>query len=66
MIYSPSLDAGVADGFYDLIDGLVGDIFKQTSKIGRLAKHSGQETYQVRRELIHRPPIYRHQCQQKY
>ena len=45
MVFNPSLD-GVADGFYDLIDGLVGDIYKQSSKINRLAAHSGQEHYQ--------------------
>jgi len=38
---------GVADGFYDMIDGLIGDIFRQSSKINRLAKHSSQEHYQV-------------------
>jgi len=47
MIFNPSLDAGVADGFFDLIDGLVGDIYKQAAKIKRLAGHSGQEHYQV-------------------
>ena len=47
MVFNPSLDYGVADGFYDLIDGLVGDIYKQASKISRLAAHSGQEHYQV-------------------
>ena len=47
MLFNPSLDYGVADGFYDLIDGLVGDIYKQASKINRLAAHSGQEHYQV-------------------
>ncbi len=46
MIFNPSLDYGVADGFYDLIDGLVGDIYKQSSKVRRLAAHSGQEHYQ--------------------
>ena len=49
MIFNPSLDHGVADGFYDLIDGLVGDIYKQASKINRLAVHCGQEHYQVRK-----------------
>ena len=48
MLFRPSLDAGVPDGFYDLIDGLVGDVYKQASKIQRLAAHSGQEHYQVR------------------
>lgn len=47
MVFTPSLDFGVADGFYDLIDGLIGDIYKQASKIKRLAAHSGQEHYQV-------------------
>lgn len=47
MVFNPSLDYGVADGFYDLIDGLVGDIYKQASKVSRLAAHSGQEHYQV-------------------
>ena len=47
MVFRPSLDVGVADGFYDLIDGLVGDVYKQASKISRLAVHSGQEHYQV-------------------
>lgn len=47
MIFIPSLDIGIADGFYDLVDGLVGDIYKQASGIERLAKHSGQPHYQV-------------------
>lgn len=47
VLFSPSLDYGVADGFYDLIDGLVGDIYKQASQVNRLASHSGQEHYQV-------------------
>ena len=49
MIFLPSLEFGVADGFYDLIDGLVGDMYKQTSKVKRLAGHIGQEHYQVKR-----------------
>ena len=47
MLFMPSLDYGIADGFYDMIDGLLGDIYKQASKITRLATHSGQEHYQV-------------------
>lgn len=46
MVFQPSLEYGVADGFYDLVDGLVGDIYKQASLITRLAKHSGQDHYQ--------------------
>jgi len=37
----------VADGFYDMIDGLIGDIFRQSSKISRLAQQCNQEQYQV-------------------
>ena len=51
MVFKPSLDFGVADGFYDIVDGLLGDIYKQASLISRLAKHSGQENYQVGRML---------------
>ena len=48
MIFTPNLDQGAADGFYDLIDSLTGDIYKQSAKINRLAKHNGQEHYQVK------------------
>lgn len=47
MVFTPNLDPGAADGFYDLIDSLVGDVYKQSAKIPRLAKHCGQEHYQV-------------------
>ena len=47
MVFKPSLDYGVADGFFDLVDSLVGDIYKQASKIPRLAVHIDQENYQV-------------------
>ncbi|XP_067673689.1 dynein beta chain, ciliary-like [Haliotis asinina] len=46
MVFLPSLDYGIADGFYDLVDGLVGDIYKQCTLIPRLAAHSGVEHYQ--------------------
>ncbi|BFZ02963.1 hypothetical protein BsWGS_06002 [Bradybaena similaris] len=46
MIFVPSLDFGMADGFYDEVDGLVGDVYKQASLIPRLAEHSGQQHYQ--------------------
>lgn len=47
MNFIPSLDSGVPDGFYDLIDSLLGDIYKQACMIQRLAAHSGQDHYQV-------------------
>ena len=46
MLFVPSLDDTAADGFYDLVDGLMADTYKQASKIKRLAAHSGQENYQ--------------------
>jgi hypothetical protein len=52
LVFTPSLDFGVADGFYDIIDGLAGEIFKQSSKIRRIAKHSNQEHYQVFLRII--------------
>ena len=45
MVFLPSLEFGVPDGFYDLVDGLVGDIYKQAALIKRLAAHSGQVSH---------------------
>lgn len=52
MIYIPSLELGSAGGFYDLVDSLLGDIFKQSALIPRLAVHSGQKNYQPDMEEI--------------
>lgn len=46
MIFHPSLDFGIADGYYDLVDGLIGDVYKQASLIPRLAGHTGVPHYQ--------------------
>ena len=47
MVFVPSLDYGVADGFYDLVEMLVSDIYKMASLVKRLAEHNGMEHYQV-------------------
>ena len=47
MLYVPSLDFGVMDGFYDLLEVLVSDIYKMGSLVKRLAEHSGVHHYQV-------------------
>jgi len=47
IVYVPSLEYGVADGFSDIVDSIMGDVYKQASMIKRLATHSGQEHYQV-------------------
>ena len=46
MIFHPSLDYGIADGYYDLVDGLIGDVYKQGSLIPRLAAHNDAPHYQ--------------------
>ena len=48
MVFVPSLDFGVSDGFYDLVEMLVSDIYKMASLVKRLAEHNGMEHYQVR------------------
>ncbi len=47
MAFVPSMHFGDTDGFYDLLDELIGSIYKQGSLIPRLAKHLGVENYQV-------------------
>ncbi|XP_077979817.1 dynein beta chain, ciliary-like [Glandiceps talaboti] len=46
MVFVPSLDFGVSDGFYDLVEMLVSDIYKMSSLVPRLAEHSGMDHYQ--------------------
>ena len=45
MLFHPSLDYGVADGYYDMVEALVGDVYKQGSLIPRLAAHTGVADY---------------------
>jgi hypothetical protein len=47
MTFVPSMHFGDADGFYDLLDELIGSIYKQGLLIPRLAKNLGVENYQV-------------------
>ncbi len=49
MVFVPSMNyGGDSDGFYELIEGLVGNIYTQASLIPRIASHIGQEHYQVK------------------
>ena len=48
MIFTPSMNYGDSDGFYEAIEGLLNSIYKQGSLIPRIAKHSDQENYQVK------------------
>ncbi|XP_071797739.1 dynein beta chain, ciliary isoform X1 [Asterias amurensis] len=47
MVFMPSLDYGIADGFYDLVEMLISDIYKMASLVKRLAEHNGSEHYQT-------------------
>ncbi|XP_072167681.1 dynein beta chain, ciliary [Diadema setosum] len=46
MMFNPSLDYGVADGFYDLVEMLISDTYKMASLVKRLAEHNGMDHYQ--------------------
>lgn len=47
MVFVPSLDYNVPAGLYDLIDGIITDIYQQSSLVQRLAAHNGHGQYQV-------------------
>ncbi|XP_071813348.1 dynein beta chain, ciliary-like isoform X2 [Apostichopus japonicus] len=47
MVFNPSLDYGASDGFYDLVEMLVSDIYKMASLVKRLAQHNEVEHYQA-------------------
>nr|XP_019948992.1 PREDICTED: dynein heavy chain 11, axonemal [Paralichthys olivaceus] len=46
LVFLPSLERDAGDGLYELIEGLVGDIFKTSVNINRVAAHLSTETYQ--------------------
>ena len=48
MVFIPSLDFGISDGFYELVEGIVNDVYKMASLVKRLAEHNGSEHYQVK------------------
>lgn len=47
IVFKPSLDKDAADGFYDLVEGLVSDIYKMSAQIKRVADHLHMDNYQV-------------------
>lgn len=47
LFFVPSLDRDAGDGLYEMIEGLVGDIFKTSVNINRVAAHLSMESYQV-------------------
>ncbi|KAM9308794.1 LOW QUALITY PROTEIN: dynein axonemal heavy chain 11 [Gastrophryne carolinensis] len=46
IIFQPSMQKEDGDGLYDLMEELLGDIFKLSGQVKRIAKHFGAENYQ--------------------
>lgn len=47
MAFSPSLELGGGDGFFELVESLVNDVFRISSLVPRLAQHRPSLHYQV-------------------
>ncbi|XP_062448100.1 dynein axonemal heavy chain 9 [Rhea pennata] len=47
LVFRPSLDPGTNDGFYDMMESLLNDIYRISSLMPRLAEHSGFPHYQA-------------------
>lgn len=47
MVFNPTLDQESPEGFYMLMEGLIEDVFRVSTLVPRVAKHSGQEDYGV-------------------
>uniref|UniRef100_A0A8C5XER9 Dynein axonemal heavy chain 9 n=1 Tax=Microcebus murinus TaxID=30608 RepID=A0A8C5XER9_MICMU len=47
LVFYPSLDSGVNEGFYDIVEGLVTSIFGIASLVPRLSPQHGSPHYQV-------------------
>uniref|UniRef100_H3A2B2 Dynein axonemal heavy chain 9 n=1 Tax=Latimeria chalumnae TaxID=7897 RepID=H3A2B2_LATCH len=47
MMFHPALELGATDGFYDLVEGLINDIYRVSSLVPRLAEHSSFPHYQA-------------------
>ncbi|XP_067860408.1 dynein axonemal heavy chain 9-like [Heptranchias perlo] len=40
LVFHPSLEIGTSDSFYDLVDGLINDVYRISSLVPRLAEHN--------------------------
>ncbi|XP_078081541.1 dynein axonemal heavy chain 9 [Mustelus asterias] len=47
LVFRPSLEMGTSDSFYDMVDGLINDVFKISSLVPRLAEHNTFPHYQA-------------------
>ena len=48
MVFVPSLDFNVTGGFYDMIEGIMNDVYHQATLVKRLALYMEHDHYQVR------------------
>ncbi|XP_060681399.1 dynein axonemal heavy chain 11-like isoform X1 [Hemiscyllium ocellatum] len=46
IVFKPSLDKDAADGFYDLVEDLISDIYKMAAQVTRVADHLEIDSYQ--------------------
>lgn len=47
IVFRPSLDIGAGDGLYELVRGLLQDVFQMSTQIKRVAPHLDMKDYQV-------------------
>ncbi|XP_072259402.1 dynein axonemal heavy chain 9 [Pyxicephalus adspersus] len=47
MVFRPSLDLGTSDGLYDIIEGLINDVYRISSLVPRVSKTSSFPNYQA-------------------
>ncbi|XP_068439704.1 dynein axonemal heavy chain 9 isoform X3 [Clinocottus analis] len=47
MVFAPSLDFGAADGFLELVESLIHDVFRISTLVPRLSQHSPSPHYQA-------------------
>lgn len=47
MVFTPSLEVGTRESLFELVEGLINDVFGISSLVPRLAQHSPFPNYQV-------------------
>lgn len=47
MVFTPPLEFGAGDSFFELVESLINDVFRISSLVPRLAQHSPFPHYQV-------------------
>ncbi|XP_030250577.1 dynein heavy chain 11, axonemal isoform X3 [Sparus aurata] len=52
MVFLPSLEQDAGDGLYELIEGLIRDVFKTSVNINRVAAHLGMDSFQEIMERV--------------